>query len=321
MHGTPSPPLGLHRAQLTFHGLSYGYSVYVPSTYRPRTQAPLLVVIHGCETTADQQAQISEYSPLAERHRFVVLYPDVDAVDVGMGRCWQAIFDPQAEGRGRGDAGAIAAMTRAVMARWDIDPSRIYAIGISSGGFEASALGADYPDLYAAIGIHSGAAYMAAADGCVATAGSPAVTRSLAVDALRAMGPRARVMPVILFHGDADSHVPYGCGEQAYAQWLTTDDLVLRREHRALLAASSATIAHGAVARGHTYTVRSLGTIPGCTLLRFWTIHGMGHYWSGGSGDPAWARFTDPRGPSAAAASWTFFSHLRLSDSVRGMCG
>ena len=320
MH-TAAPSPRLQDRQLVVHGVRYGYAVYVPSTYRRGASPPLLVVIHGCNTTADAQSQISDYAPLAQRYGFVVLYPDVDAVDLAMGRCWQALFDAQAEGRGRGDAGAIAAMTHRVMRTWNIDPKRIYAIGISSGGFEASVLGADYPDLYAAIGIHSGAAYMAASAGCGVTAASPTVTRGLAADALRAMGPRARVMPVVLFHGDADGRIPYGCGEQAYAQWLATDDLVLRREHRAVLSSSSAArVTRGAVSHGHTYTVRSVEITSGCSLLQFWTVHGMGHYWSGGSSDPAWARYTDPQGPSAASASWAFFSHLRLSYSVSGMC-
>ena len=318
-HTAPLPP-GLHHAQLTVHGAPYTYAVYVPSTYRPGASAPLLVVIHGCNSTADAQAQVSQYALLAERYRFVVLYPDVDPDDLANGRCWQALFDAPAEGRGRGDAGAIAAMTQFVMRTWNIDPKRIYAIGMSSGGFEASVLGAHYPDLYAAIGIASGAGYMAGSTGCGAAAASSAVTRALAADALRAMGPRARVMPVILFHGDADTKIPYRCGEQAYVQWLATDDLVLRREHRAVLVSSSARITQGAVSHGHAYTVRSVETTSGCILLQFWTIHGMGHYWPGGSSDPAWSRYTDPLGPSAAVASWAFFSHLRLSHSVSGIC-
>jgi poly(hydroxyalkanoate) depolymerase family esterase len=310
----------LQHAQLTIHGVPYKYAIYVPSTYRPGRSSRLLVVIHGCNTTADAQAQISEYTPLAERYGFVVVYPDVNPVDVAKGRCWQAFFDPRAEGRGRGNVGAIAAMTHSVMRAWTIDPRRVYAIGISSGGFEASVLGADYPDLYAAIGIHSGAAYMAASTGCPAAAASLAVIRAQAAAALRAMGPRARVMPVILFHGDADHRIPYRCGEQAYAQWLATDDLVLRRAHRPVLASSPDRITQGVVSHGHTYTVRSLASTPGCTLLQFWTIHGMGHYWSGGTSDPSLGRYTDTRGPSAAVASWKFFSPLRRSYSVSGMC-
>jgi len=147
---------------------------------------------------------------------FVVLYPDVDAVDRANGGCWKGIWDPGAEGHDRGDAGAIAAMTRAVIARWRIDPSRVYAIGISAGGFETSMLGAAYPDLYAAIGIHSGAGYLAGEHGCPA-GGSASSIGAAARAALAAMGSRAGVMPVIVFHGDRDGTIPYRCGQQALA--------------------------------------------------------------------------------------------------------
>jgi poly(hydroxyalkanoate) depolymerase family esterase len=294
----------------------YHYAVYVPAGYQGASVVPLVVVLHGCNTTADQQAAAGRYNAMAGRHRFVVLYPDVDAVDEAHGRCWRGIWDPGSEGRGRGDADAIADMTRAVIARWHIDRTRVYAIGISAGGFETSILGADYPDLYAAIGVHSGAPYMGG-PGCLAASQSPADTGALAHAALAAMGPRARVMPVIVFHGDEDPTVPYRCGQQTVAQWLLTDDLILQREGHAALPATP-TISQAAVVGGHAYAVASYTDRLGCPVAQLWTIHGMGHYWSGGSADPASARYSDPRGPSAAMGSWAFFSRWRLSRPLAG---
>ncbi|MDQ6818576.1 MAG: PHB depolymerase family esterase [Actinomycetota bacterium] len=304
--------------RLDVGGDIYHYAVYVPSGYRSTSAVPLVVVLHGCSTGADQQAAASRYDPIAEQHRFVVLYPDVDPVDEANGRCWKGIWDPGTEGRGRGDAAAIADMTHAVLMRWHIDPSRVYAIGISAGAFETSILGASYPDVYAAIGIHSGAAYMGGQLACAAGPRSSAHTDALARAALAVMGTRARVMPVIIFHGDQDNTVPYWCGQQALAQWLGTNNLVLRHEGRAALP-STPTISHAAVPAGHAYTVATYTDSRGCPVAQLWTVHGMGHYWSGGSADPASARYTDPRGPSAATDSWAFFSHWRLSGPV-GPC-
>jgi poly(hydroxyalkanoate) depolymerase family esterase len=152
--------------RLRFRRDTYRYVVYVPSSRHSDPGMPLVVVLHGCTMTADEQAAATGYDQIATERGFVVLYPDVDAVDRANAGCWKGLWDPGAEGRDRGDAGAIAAMTRAVIARWRIDPSRVYATGISAGGFEASMLGAAYPDLYAAIGIHSGAEYLAGEDGC-----------------------------------------------------------------------------------------------------------------------------------------------------------
>jgi len=273
---------------------------------------PLVVVLHGCTMTAAQEASATRYDEIAAARGFVVLYPDVDAVDRANSRCWKGIWEPGAEGRGRGDTGAIAMMTRAVIARWRIDPSRVYAIGISAGGFETTMLGAAYPDLYTAIGIHSGGRYLASEQGCPAN-WSAGNSGGSARAALAAMGSRARVMPVIVLHGDRDGTVPYRCGQQALAQWLATDDLVLQREHRAVVSSTPTESAHPSVAGAYAYTVLSYAETSGCPIAQFWSIHGMGHYWSGGSADPASAPYSDPLGPNASAASWAFFSHWQRS--------
>jgi poly(hydroxyalkanoate) depolymerase family esterase len=319
-HSSSRGPARYLHAQLEAGGEVYRYALYLPPGYRTASATPLVVVLHGCNMTPDQQAAASRYDAIAEQHRFAVLYPDVDAVDAANGHCWKGIWNPGAEGRGHGDAAAIAVMTSAVMTRWHIDRNRVYAIGISAGAFEASILGADYPDLYAAIGIHSGAAYMGGESGCVPGNGSPADTETLARGALAAMGPRARVMPVIVFHGDQDDLIPYHCGQQALAQWLRTDNLVLELARRPALPATP-TISQATVPGGHAYTVASYPSGSGCPVAQLWTVHGMGHFWSGGSADPASALFSDPKGPRAAVASWAFFSRWRLSGPAARCAG
>lgn len=316
---TPSVSVdGLEHASLSVHGDAYGYALYVPSSVTVGSAAALVVVLHGCGMTADEMAAASRYDALAQSERFIVLYPDVDSVDAnGQGRCWKGIWAPQREGRGAGDAGAIADMTREVMRRWRVDGNRVYAIGISAGAFEASILGTSYPDLYAAIGIHSGAAYMGSAPQCLPVSDATADTAALARSALTAMGSRARVVPVIVIHGDADQAIPYGCGQQALAQWLLVDNLLLAREQRPGVPDSGGTVRNAAVSGGRAYSVLSYAAASGCPVAQFWTVHGMGHFWSGGSTDPASARFSDPRGPSATAASWAFFSHWGLSGPLR----
>jgi poly(hydroxyalkanoate) depolymerase family esterase len=309
-----APSAGRYQHErLGIGGDVYPYTVYVPSSLRAGSAAPLVVVLHGCTTTADQQAAASSYDPLADQHRFVILYPDVDPVDVTHGSCWKGIWDPAADGRGRADTGAVAAMTRAVIRRWPIDRTRVYAIGISAGAFETAILGADYSDLYAAIGIHSGAAYLGGEQGCLAATQPPTDTNPPARAALAAMGPRARPMPVIVIHGDQDDRIPYRCGQQALAQWLRTDALIVQHQHRAAPPPAPTGVSPPTLAGRHAYTVLSYADGSGCVIGQLWTIHGMGHYWSGGSADPASAQFSDPHGPSAAAASWAFFSHWRLS--------
>jgi poly(hydroxyalkanoate) depolymerase family esterase len=295
------------------NGDVYSYGVYVPSSYRSGQQVPLVVMIHGCNTPADVQAQTNEYNSLAEQHDFIVLYPDADAANLAAFECWKSFWAPELEGRDKGDAAAIAGMTRTVMSARTIDPARIYAIGMSSGAFETSVLGAEYPGLYAAIGVHSGAAFMHGANGCFVTYAPTFSTDSLARAAYTAEGPRARLVPVILFHGDNDHIVPYQCGQQALAQWLKTDNDVLSAANAPTIPTAPAATMNGQVSGGYAYTVDSYHEPDGCTIAQFWTIHGMDHSWSGGSSDPTSAVENDPKGPSASAGSWAFFSAHRLT--------
>ena len=306
----------LQHLTLSEQGDAYNYAVYIPPGLKPDTAVPLVLVMHGCTMTADQMAAASDYDALAAREHFIVLYPDVDTLDATHGQCWKGIYAPDSEGRARGDAVAIVDMTSAVMKRWRVDPARVYAIGISAGAFEASILGTFYPDVFAAIGMHSGAAYMGGEPACLLGNQDTSDTNKLAHAALAAMGPRARVVPVFVIHGDADDTIPYACGPQAVAQWLGADNLSLTHAGRSAVSTSPTRVRNGTVAGGHGFTVLTYDDTSGCTVAQMWTVHGMGHIWSGGTSDPSSALYSDPKGPSAAQASWAFFSRWRLSGPV-----
>jgi poly(hydroxyalkanoate) depolymerase family esterase len=301
--------------QVRLGGRAYRVLAYVPAHLPPAYRPPLIVVLHGCSMTAEQEALASDFAPVADRNRFIVIYPEVDAADRAYGQCWKAIWNPAAERRGHGDAAAIVAITRAAASTWRVNPSRVYVIGISAGAFESAALGANYPDVYAAIGIHSGAAYRGGAEGCLPGVLRPSTTSDAAKSALSAMGAHVRLMPVIVLHGTRDQIIPTHCGAQAVQQWLDTDKLVLQRSHHVRRSISRVLARHPATGGRRAYSVVSYFTGENCPLVQYWIIDGMRHAWAGGSTDPAVARFTDPSGPDAAAAAWNFFSHWAL---IRG---
>ena len=288
------------------------YLVYTPSTYDPARPAPLVVLTHGCNTTAAQQEAASIDDPIAEQNGFIVMYPDDDD-GLHPVQCWRFYDKPQQQ-RDSGDVATLAGMTRAVMSMRNIDRQRVYEIGMSSGALITSDLAAAYPDLYTAVGIMAGGPY--GTDSCLSGQnGAPSIgdVSQSAAAAYAAEGKRARVMPFIVLNGDQDHTVSPGCGQQAIDQWVRTDNLVVSGQQTAPIRLAPAADRAASVPGGHPYDVLAYPGPTGCVVGEHWVIHGMDHFWSGGTTDPMYAQFTDPKGPSASGASWAFFSRFRMT--------
>ena len=279
--------LKLGRTEVGSYHNRYGarqYKVYRPWLSRGR---PLVVMLHGCKQTADDFAESTRMNHLARRMRFIVVYPEQDAA-AHPSRCWNWFRSTHQE-REEGEPSLIAGITREVIERHRADPRRVYIAGMSAGGAMAAIMGHTYPDLYAAVGIHSGLPYAAARDWLSALA---------AMRGLRStVDPRFRPalfrpMPTIVFHGDLDTTVHARNSLQAIAQ----------------ASPAAEDRGPGAVEKGeengrrYTRTVHTDGS--GKTALEHWVVHGTGHAWSGGS--PA-GSYADPRGPDASRAMLKFF--------------
>lgn len=297
----------------------YRSLVYVPGSVHPERPAPMVVVLHGANTTAEQQRAVSLFDPLAAREGFIVMYPDHET-DSAIGRhplqSWR-FYNPVEMQRDVGDAQAIAELTRQAMATWHVDPERIYIIGMSAGGWMTSIMGAAYPDLYAAIGIAEAGAYGIGLAGAGQPLGATLLPPSLlALAAHQAMGPHARVLPVINFQGDKDPAATPASGRNAIQQWLMTNNLVVSGNLRSPFPRAPTETIDVTPESGYPYHVDIYRDADGCRILEQVRIEEMAHYWPGGSDDPALAGFTDPRAPSGAALSWAFFKRFRLSDTT-----
>src|SRR4029077_16168512 len=127
-------------------------------------------------------------------------------------------------------------------------------------------MGANYPDLYAAIGVHSGLA-------CGAASGIPsafAAMRQARSEIGRGNGRAGRVVPTIVFHGDRDTTVNPINGDQVIAQSKATTKL-------------RTAVTTGEAAGGLHYTCTVQTDENGQSILEQWVLHGAGHAWSGGS--------------------------------------
>src|SRR3954466_2369262 len=117
-------------------------------------------MLHGCTQTAASFSSGSLMNRTADRHGFVVAYPE-QSTEENPSRCWNW-FAPSHQARGGGEPASIAGAVRVVTEakdRWTVDPARVFVAGMSAGGAMAAVLAATYPDVFAAVAIHSGLAY------------------------------------------------------------------------------------------------------------------------------------------------------------------
>jgi poly(hydroxyalkanoate) depolymerase family esterase len=289
------------------------YFVYTPERYRPGREVPLLVMLHGCKQMAQDFAAGTGMNKLAEQNGFIVLYPQ-QTRNYNLNRCWNW-YNPGHQGRGAGEPASIAGIIQAIVAskeKWTIDPRRIYVAGMSAGGAMAVILGATYPDLIAAIGVHSGVEYQGAGglvEGLrVMHRGGPDPLQQ-GKRAYKAMGSFSRLVPTIVFHGTDDKVVVPVNGDQVVQQWMQTDKLASGGAYTARLEAPSR-VTSAQVPGGYPYLVSTWGPHAGDTVQAYWKVGGMGHAWSGG--DPK-GTFTDWQGPSASLAMYQFFMAHPLS--------
>jgi poly(hydroxyalkanoate) depolymerase family esterase len=279
------------------------YELYVPSTYKSGTSMPLVVALHGCTETADVYRQLSGWDTEAENKGFMVLFPQQSS-SRNLEDCWNW-FEPADMQRGSGEPSIIDGMVTSVEQQYSGDTHRVYVAGFSAGGAMANVMAATYPDVFAAVGAGSGCEYNGLP--CVGAPG-PVATQT-GQEAYQAMGNHARVMPAIVFQGDADDIVNPANAPLIVQEWQVTDNYVEVGGPSGAIPASPTSTVNGTSAGGQSYTVTTYGDSHGNELIKYWLVHGMNHAWSGGSNTEQYA---DPSGPNETAAMYAFFSSHTL---------
>ncbi len=265
------------------------YKLYVPSNYTGQS-TPLVIMLHGCTQSPDDFAAGTRMNELAEQHSFLVAYPAQNQ-SANPSKCWNW-FNAGHQQRDRGEPSLIAGITRQIISEFSIDPARVFIAGLSAGGAAAAVMGAAYPDLYAAIGVHSGLACGAASDMPSAFAAMRTGSSGRSARSRQHGGP----VPTIVFHGDDDGTVSPINGEHVIDQAKADADL-------------STTVRRGEAPGGTRYTCTVHADGDGQAILEHWVLHGVGHAWSGGSNAGS---YTEPRGPDASREMLRFFMKLHV---------
>ncbi len=294
-------PPGFQARSFGFGGLRWRFRLFEPVGRVPGQPLPLLVMLHGCKQDSLDFAQGTGMNEIAQREGLLVLYPEQRRKSNGLG-CWNW-FEPAHQGHATGEPAMLAAMVRKVAARWNADPQRIYVAGLSAGGAMAALLGELHPDLFAAVGVHSGLPPRAAHDVRSAFTAMRHGTRHAWQD--------AAAVPTIVFHGSADDTVAVANGDAILQAQLTAHDpqsLALRRFHTREQGPAGMRLRP-------SDRVRWIDA-AGRTVVEHWAVGTGPHAWSGGR---AQGSFTDPQGPSASEAMVKFFlQHARAQAGEDG---
>jgi poly(hydroxyalkanoate) depolymerase family esterase len=279
----PVPPSGSQREAFVTgrHGgantAGRDYKLYIPPNAGSQP-LPLVVMLHGCTQDANDFAAGTRMNEVARTQGFYVLYP-VQSQQANPQKCWNW-FKHTHQQRDRGEPALVAGMVRAVMAQHAIDPKRVYAAGLSAGGAMAAILAQTHPDVFAAVGVHSGLAAGSAKD-------LPSALQAMKSGA--ASAPRAgNGVPTIVFHGTGDHTVSPVNGEQVFGA-----------------AVGGPVQAEPVASPGSRGVTRRVSrSASGQAIAEYWLVDGAPHAWSGGSSAGS---YTDMRGPDATSEMVRFF--------------
>ena len=289
--GVPTPPVPLpegarfETGSYANHAGSRNYKLFIPSTYNGQPM-PLLVMLHGCTQNPDDFAAGTQMNQVAEEAGCLVVYPEQTS-GANQSKCWNW-FNAIDQQRGQGEPSIIAGIAGKISDDYAVNPEQVYVAGLSAGGAMAVIVGTLYPELFAAVGVHSGLPFASATD-------LPSALSAMKRGASNINVPKAGngAQPIIVFHGDSDTTVNPRNGEQVIAQHLQTLD-----------EDGDPSVQSGAVPNGYRYTQTTHTKADGSPLGEHWVVHGAGHAWSGGSEH---GTYTDSRGPDASREMLRFF--------------
>lgn len=288
------------------------YLLYLPESYRVGRQLPMVVMMHGCKQDAETFALATRMNGLADRDDFIVLYPEQRRL-ANPHRCWNW-YSASAQS-GAGESVILCDMIRAMAEEYGVDTQRIYIAGLSAGAAMANNLASCHADLFAACALHSGLMFEAAKSTNEALDAMRYGSRRDPVQAGRRAFDNVRgkvgAMPAMVIHGDGDDVVNPVNADQVIAQFEMLNQL---------LASDSGKGADTLRVRareernndGYRYEVTDHVNAEG-PLLRKVIVRGLGHAWSGGSGDYA---YNDPRGPDASELICDFFAEHGLREGA-----
>ncbi len=249
-------------------GTTRTFEVHVPASYDPTKLTPVVLNFHGFTSNGAQQNLLSGMDAKSEKEGFIAVHPE------GIGSSWNAgACCGQAASSGIDDVGFVGDMLDSLEQTLCVDKHRVFATGMSNGGFLSHRLGCELSTRIAAV---------------APVAGVLGITTC----------KPARPVPVMHFHGTLDPLVPYD-GDALLGFISVPDTFTGWATREACTGSPVQTYAKGDVACQTYQTCNASSDVTLCTVT------GGGHTWPGGLPVPSLGYTTTDI--NATDAMWTFF--------------
>jgi len=292
---------------LTHENRPRKYLVHLPANADATTGLPLVLAFHGGGGTARGFARFTGFRECADRYGFIAVFPQ------GIENHWyDDAYATIAEGRFSpvDDLGFIRKLLAHLVLKYPVDPQRIYAAGMSNGGFFSFILGMKAADQFAAIA---------------------AVTAQLPRGSETALTPPAPI-PILLMNGTDDPLVPYEGGQlritlsprrrkrgkirEVGPITSTRETIQYWLKHNEISGKPDVTQLPNTVQTDKTTVTRSEWTGSEGNEVLLYTINGGGHCWPGAAQYlPAGMIGRVNRDIDATEVIWDFFrQHKRVKD-------
>jgi polyhydroxybutyrate depolymerase len=262
---------------ITSSGKTRRYLLHVPASYDASNPVALVISIHGFSDWPANHAHMSQWSKLADKEGFIVVYPSGQKYP----KRWQATLAPGSSFEQNPDLVFIRDLIETLQQQYNIDATRIYVNGFSNGGGMSLLIGCEMADVVAAVGSVAGAL----------------------VQPLDRCDP-ARPVPMILFHGTADEIVPYYGGPAGRYHTMFPNIPNWARDMAVLNGCNP--VAEELPSSVEVSGVRYSSCEQGADVV-FYTVHGGGHTWPGGNPLPTFIAGITSNAISATEVMWNFY--------------
>jgi polyhydroxybutyrate depolymerase len=275
-------------ASITHDNMQRDYILYIPASYDGTVAVPLLFNFHGYTSNATEQMWYGDFRAIADTAGFIIVHPQGTLDNTGTTH-----FNVGFGGSTTDDLGFTDALLDTLISDYMIDEDRVYATGMSNGGFMSFHLACNLSDRIAAVASVTGSMVPSTMTNCNAT----------------------HMTPVLQIHGTADGTVPYTGNSFMEA----IPDVL---DHWAIHNGCSTTpitlpIPNLSTTDGSTAERIGYQDLNGCTTVLHFKVSNGGHTWPGSVFNFAGTNYDF----DASTEIWNFLSQFDINGVINDCQG